>query len=216
LSTKRGLFIVFEGPDGGGKSYQLERVAKWLRGLGQDVVVTREPGGTDWGEGCRALLLGERRTNPLSELFLFASSRAAHVDEIIRPNIAQGRIVLCDRFSPSTVVYQGYGTGKVSIEDIITVDQVTCQGLKPDLCLVLWVDGTVSRTRTNKRVADGGEDNTFDYRPVAEDYQRFVAENPLQYPRVIVVDAKGRKKAVFRMVQTEIEKILPQRVGERG
>lgn len=213
LAQYPGLFIVFEGPDGGGKGTQLKRVAYWLRENGRKVVETREPGGTSWGEECRKLLFnGELNRTPLAEVFVFAAARAQHLDELVRPSVERGRIVLCDRFSPSTAVYQAYATGRVPIQDVVEVDRINCHGFKPDLCLVLWVDPATSRQRVTVRVANGGDENIFDQRQhVSEGYRRFVDENPFEYSGVALIDARPDEETVFAAVKAEIDKILPCR-----
>lgn len=215
LAAEPGLFIVFEGPDGCGKGTQLKRAARWLRGIGWEVKKTREPGGTPWGERCRQLLFDKQlRRVPLSEVFMFATARAEHLEELIIPNVEQGRVVLCDRFAPSTVVYQAYATDKVPIQDVVDVDRINCGGCKPDLCLVLWIDPKTSRQRLADRVKKGGEKNLFDKRQhISEGYLRFVEENPLDYPRVVEIDARPDVATVFAVVRSEIAKILPKMGG---
>src|SRR5262249_22685572 len=107
---KKGLFITFEGPEGSGKSTHIALLSAYLRGLVRQVLVTREPGGTEFSKGIRTLLLdGTDHVSPMAELFLYEADRAQHVHEIIVPALRQGKIVLCDRYTDSTIAYQGDG-----------------------------------------------------------------------------------------------------------
>ncbi len=135
------MFITFEGPEGSGKSTQLVLLAGWLRGLGQDVLTTREPGGTAIGDRVRAILLdptcGEMQAE--AEVLLFSAARAQHVGQVIQPHLARGGVVLCDRYADSTLAYQGYGRGL----DLATLGGITAfatGGLRPDLVVYLDID----------------------------------------------------------------------------
>ena len=146
--SKRGLFLVFEGIDGAGKSRQMDYTAEWLVAKGRAVTVTREPGGTAIGAKIRSLLLDPNNKNldPQTELFLYAADRAQHIQEIIMPDLNRGNIVLCDRFTLSTVAYQGYGRGldKTMIQEL---NRLATQGLEPDLTLVLDLEPQQARER---------------------------------------------------------------------
>jgi len=134
-----GFFVSFEGPEGGGKSTQIHRLASALAEPGYVVWTTREPGGTRLGELIRPILLGPRQQGNLSawaEALLFTAARAQLVNEVVRPRLLRGEVVLCDRFSDSTLAYQGYGRGL----DLDALEQLQAQatgGLKPDLTLLL-------------------------------------------------------------------------------
>lgn len=135
-----GRFIVFEGPEGAGKSTQLRLLAARLERAGVVPVVTREPGGTPTGEAIRALLLDPALAiGPLSEFLLYSASRAEHVDKLIRPALAAGQVVLCDRFVGSSVAYQGHGRG-LELALIAEVSRYATGGLAPDLTLLLDLD----------------------------------------------------------------------------
>jgi dTMP kinase len=144
----QGSFIVIEGPEGAGKSTQARRLATALRDRGHEVLVTHEPGGTATGEAIRAVLLDGRfgEMTPLTELFLVCASRAQHVAEVIRPGLAEGKVVVCDRFSPSTIVYQGYA-GKVPMATVVAADAAARQGLVPDLTVILDVPAEAGLAR---------------------------------------------------------------------
>ena len=159
--TERGRFLVLEGIDGCGKTTQIQHLRQWLpsSGLmpaGAELVVTREPGGTELGRGLRELLLhppGAAAPCSTAELLLYAADRAQHVQEQIRPALEAGHWVLSDRFSGSTAAYQGYGRG-LSLPLIEQLSQISCRGLQPDLTLLLDVPLAESLRRRGHRPAD--------------------------------------------------------------
>lgn len=130
--VQRGMFITFEGPEGGGKSTQVERFIKSLRELQYDVVQTREPGGTVISEKIRSILLDPNHhvMNHRTEMLLYAASRAQHVAEVIEPSLAQGKIVVCDRFIDASVAYQGYGLG-LPVDEILHVNSLATNRTAP-------------------------------------------------------------------------------------
>lgn len=159
--TERGRFFVLEGIDGCGKTTQIERLRHWLpaSGLmpaGAELLVTREPGGTELGLALRQLLLhppGAAEPCSTAELLLYAADRAQHVQERIRPALEAGHWVLSDRFHGSTAAYQGYGRG-LSLELIDQLSRIACRGLQPDLTLLLELPLQDSLRRRGHRVAD--------------------------------------------------------------
>lgn len=135
----RGVFITFEGPEGSGKSTHIRTLAERLRAAGRDVVTTREPGGTRLGEAIRGLLQHDTAADapvPRAETLLFCASRAQIVDQVIAPALARGAWVLCDRFSDSTLAYQGFGRG-CPLDELARLSRFACDGLTPDLTLLL-------------------------------------------------------------------------------
>ena len=148
----RGRFITFEGGEGCGKSTQVKRLAEALEASGREVVVTREPGGTRLAELVRSLLKDEREDPPCdrSELLLFLAARAQLVRNVIRPALAAGKWVVCDRFSDSTFAYQGYGRG-LPLDELRLMNGFACDGLTPDLTLLLDVRPEVARARMRRR-----------------------------------------------------------------
>src|SRR5579863_7603956 len=136
-----GIFITFEGIDGSGKTTQLRILSEHLRQTGREVVEAVEPGGTEIGRQIRAILLDGRNTHltPRAELLLYFASRAQNVEEVIRPALDAGKIVLCDRFTDSTLVYQGCGRG-LGADVVMTLHQLACQGLDPDLTVFVDID----------------------------------------------------------------------------
>ena len=135
------MFISLEGPEGSGKSSQLPLLAEYIESLGYSVVRTREPGGTKIGDQIREVLvrMDNENLHPRSEILLFLAARAQLVEELIKPRLAEGKVILCDRFGDSTLAYQGYGHG-LDLDKLRTMLQFATNGLKPDLTILLDVD----------------------------------------------------------------------------
>jgi dTMP kinase len=176
----QGIFITFEGLDGCGKSTQLEKLAAYLRERKLDVISTREPGGTVFGDRIRAILL-DSRTHGLdthAELALMFASRAQHIHEVVLPALHAGKIVLCDRFTDSSEAYQGGGR-ELGSEPVLALHRVLCGGLQPDLTILMDSDvaGSVARARRRNQ-AQAGEQNK------ASDEGRFERENQGFFERV--------------------------------
>jgi dTMP kinase len=175
----RGKFITFEGLDGSGKSTQLEKLARFLRAHGLSVTVTREPGGTGTGEKIREVLLHSATAglSPLTEMALMFASRAQHIHEVILPALAEGRIVLCDRFTDSTEAYQGGGR-KLGSKPVLQLHEILCGNLHPDLTILLdnEVAFSVERARRRNRKHKPGR--------LEKDENRFEQENRAFFGRV--------------------------------
>src|SRR5579863_2725971 len=148
----RGVFLTFEGPEGSGKSTQLRMLGARLREAGRDVLETAEPGGTPIGMQIRRVLLdaANQELRPTTELLLMFAARAQNVEEWILPALSQGRVVLCDRFTDSTLVYQGVARG-LGAEVVYEVDRIACRGLTPDLTLVIDIDTATGLARARHR-----------------------------------------------------------------
>jgi dTMP kinase len=155
-----GKFITFEGPDGSGKTTQIRRLAEWLGAQGADVLLTREPGGTEISEQIRAVLhdLKNKAMQPRAEILLYSAARAQLVAEKIRPHLAKGGIVLSDRYADSTLAYQGYGHG-LELEALRLITAFATDRLRPDLTLLFDVD---AETGLRRRQSGGGEWNRLD------------------------------------------------------
>jgi dTMP kinase len=186
----RGTFVTFEGAEGVGKSTQLARAAEHLRARGVDPLVTREPGGTPLAEKLRALVLepGHAPVGATAELLIMFAARASHVEEVIRPALAEGRCVLCDRFTDATEAYQGAGRG-VEAAWIRTLAGIAHPGLAPDLTIVFDVPPSVASARLAGRGAGQdrieSEDAAF-FERVRRAYLAIAAREPR---RVRIVDA---------------------------
>lgn len=190
----RGLFITLEGIDGSGKSTQRELLARELRRRGLDIVVTREPGGTAIGESIRHLMVSDATEHiaPTTELLLYVAARAQHVEELIRPSLEAGRIVISDRYTDSTVAFQGYGRGlnQTMIEEL---NDFATQGLRPDLTIVFDVDPELARTRQGSRPIGGllgafDEQHSEFHDRMRDGYSRMAQQEP---SRIRIVDASG-------------------------
>ena len=188
----RGLFISFEGLDGSGKTTQMRRLAKRLRARGHVVLETVEPGGTEIGGKIRQVLLdaANQELSPTAELLLYFASRAQNVDERIGPALRRGEIVLADRFTDSTLVYQGCGRG-LGAETVLALDRVACPGLKPDLTLLVDVDveTSLARARARNAAQPAGETRMDEqslefHRKVYEAYQALAAGEPERIRRI--------------------------------
>jgi len=202
---KRGRFITFEGIDGSGKSTQMQLLAERLRAEGQDVFEAVEPGGTAIGRQIRRILLdaSNQDLRPAAELLLYFASRAQNVDECILPALAAGKIVLCDRFTDSTLAYQGYARG-LGEEAVLALDRIACRGLTPDLTLLIDVDVECGLARARKRNARGDaaetrmDDQSVEFhRKVREAYLALAKQHA---DRFRIIDGRGTPEAIAERV----------------
>ncbi|MBQ0031553.1 MAG: dTMP kinase [bacterium] len=201
----RGKFITFEGGEGCGKSTQVRRLKEMLEREGVEVVLTREPGGTWLSEEIRRLIKDQMTDAPCdrSELLLFLAARAQLVRNVIRPALEQGKWVVSDRFSDSTLAYQGYGRG-LPLDDLRRMNDFACEGLKPDLTLLLEVSPETSSARMRKRVASTNTTADRLERAGAEFHARlqagFTALAKAEPERIVTVDANGTPDEVWELV----------------
>ena len=196
----RGFFITFEGGEGAGKSTQITRLAEKLRERGRSVVVTREPGGSPGAEAVRHVLLSGAAEpyGPVMEAMLFAAARSDHVEQVIRPGVERGAIVLCDRFLDSSRVYQGVGSG-LDASFMARLEEVAINGMMPDLTLILDIDPEEGLRRATARrgeeqVADRYEKETLEiHRRRREAYLAIARKEP---DRCVVIDSGRREEEV--------------------
>jgi dTMP kinase len=209
---RRGRFIVLDGPDGCGKTTQLGRLDEALRARGAHTVRLREPGGTAAGEAIRGLLLDRRelRLTPIVETLLFEAARAQLTFEVIRPALARGAWVLCDRFDLSTTVYQGCagGVGEAAVEKL---SRQATGGLRPDLYLVLWAPPPTIAQRRRARTLPGldrmeAKGRLFLAR-VAAAYRRLARARPRRFQ---LVEARGTVEEVHERVMRSVERLWPR------
>ena len=202
---KKGLFITVEGADGCGKTTQLNLIAQYLRDMGADVLLTREPGGAQLGLELREILLHyDGFVSSKCESFLFFADRAQHVDTVIKPAIQQGKIVVCDRYTDSTVAYQGYGKG-VDISQIQYLNNLATDSLQPDLTIVFDVDSEIAQQRVGAQ-KDRLESEGIDFHArVRNGYLQIAKSEPL---RVKVVDANPPVDVVFESVKSIIDDFI--------
>ena len=199
------MFITLEGPEGSGKSSQLPDLAEFLRGQGWDVLTTREPGGTPIGDQIRQILmrLDNQELHPRTEILLFLASRAQLVEQVIKPALREGKLVLCDRFGDSTLAYQGYGHG-LNLDTLRTMLDFATDKLKPDLTLLLDVDVETGLQRKRKE----DEWNRLDayalafHQRVREGYHELCRQEPERWR---VIDAAAPVEIVTAKMMAELE-----------
>jgi dTMP kinase len=204
-----GFFISFEGPEGGGKSTQIHRLAAALAEQGYAVWTTREPGGTRVGEMIRPILLSQQqaRMTPWSEALLFTAARAQHVEEVIRPRLARGELVLCDRYTDSTLAYQGYGRG-LDLDTLRRLQSQATGGLQPDLTMLLNLPIETGLSRIPRPAQDrlDRETATFHQR-VRDGYQEMAAADPRRWREV---DAAADQDQVAARILVLVSEALAQ------
>ena len=203
-------FITFEGLDGSGKSTHLRRAAEWLRGRGRDVLCTHEPGGTPLGDAIRGLFLDPSwdRVEPVVEALLVFASRRQHLDEVIEPALAAGTCVLCDRFTDSSLAYQGAARG-LSRPWLEEIDRLATGGRRPDHTLLFDLPAETARERgqSPKRRRRAGGLDRFDaldlafYRKVREGYLELARGAP---ERIRIIDSSGGVEATWSQVEAAL------------
>jgi dTMP kinase len=206
------MFITLEGPDGGGKTSQAVRLSEFLRREGYRVWLTREPGGTEIGDQVRAILnrLDNSEMNPRTETLLFLAARAQLVDQVIRKQLEQGVIVICDRYADSTLAYQGYGHQN-DLTQIQSLIDFATGGLKPDLTMLLDLDVEMGLERR----AQDGDWNRLDaydlefHRRVRVGYHRLAQAEPARW---VTIDASQPTE----MVQAAIQQVVLEGLGEKN
>jgi dTMP kinase len=211
------MFVTFEGPDGSGKTTQINLLAEHLRRAGRSVLTTREPGGTRIGDGIRQLLLDMAHTemHARAETLLFNAARVQLIEEVIRPALTAGAIVLCDRFADSTLAYQGYGHQQ-DIAELERLIEYATGGLRPDLTVYLDLPPSEG-IRRNRGQADG-EWNRLDaqelsfYQRVEAGYRQLIAQEPARW---IAIDAARSREEVRQDVVRAVQNKLPALVANR-
>jgi dTMP kinase len=206
---RRGRFITFEGLDGCGKSTQLNRLAEVLRAEGIDLIVTRQPGGTPIGEKIRAVLLDSRTQglDPLAELALMFAARSQLLEEVVNPALAEGKWVLCDRFTDSSEAYQGGGR-QLGSEAVLTLHRVLCRGMQPDLTILMDSDVAASVARARRRNKEAvnaaqGDENRFEKENRAffsRVHDKYLEIAKRDSNRVVVVDARKSADATHPQI----------------
>lgn len=203
------MFITLEGPEGSGKTSQAAALAKYLGRMGILVLCTREPGGTSIGEQIREVLHDLKNTamQPRTELLLFQASRAQLVEQVIRPHLLAGGVVLCDRYADSTLAYQGYGHRLFELEQVRRIIEFATGGLKPDLTLLL----DIAAEQGLGRKTAGGEWNRLDayqvefHQRVRQGYLEMARAEPARW---VVIDAAQP----FGKVQRQIRQVVMDRL----
>jgi dTMP kinase len=210
-----GLFVTFEGVEGCGKTTQAELLRLNLEKEGYRVVLTREPGGTKVGERIREVLLDNRikGMEPLTELFLYLASRAQHVQELIRPALRDGAIVICDRFADASLAYQGAGRG-IGTSRVLTLNETATLGLVPDYTVLLDLPVELGLKRMSARVEGRGQQDRIEQEEM--DFHVRVREAYLALARkfscrVEVFDGTRSKEELAQEILSRVKKILSRR-----
>ncbi|RFB95560.1 dTMP kinase [Rhizobium leguminosarum bv. trifolii] len=215
MSSGAGLFVTFEGGEGAGKSTQIRRLAEALKGEGHDVLVTREPGGSPGAEAVRHVLLSgaAEAFGTRMEAILFAAARNDHVEEVIRPALAAGRIVLCDRFMDSSRVYQGV-TGNLEPDFIETLQRIAINGVMPDCTVILDIPAKIGLERAQKRAAADAPDRFEKERLETHEKRReaFLDIAAREPERCHVINAMQSEEAIAAEIQAIVQQQL-SRVG---
>lgn len=211
MAKQRGKFITFEGLDGVGKSTQIENLARWLSERGIDAVITPEPGGTALGQKLRTVLLSSRTSglSPLAELALLFADRAQHIDELILPALHRGQWVLCDRFTDSSVAYQGGGR-ELGSAMVWQLHKILCRDLQPDLTILMLSNPAASVARARRR-------NLKRSRRSRDDENRFEQENRAFYQRVhdayLAIAERDPQRVVKVDAKEPVAKVCKKIVG---
>ena len=208
------LFITFEGIEGSGKSTQIRHLFEFLRGRDLEVLMTREPGGTLAGEKVRGILLDPmmRGLIPRAELFLYAAARIQHIEEIIQPALAAGKVVLCDRFVDATVAYQGYGR-EIPLSEVKVVNSLAALDLKPDLTFLLDLPVEAGLKRARERNEADASSATSRFEQEDLDFHGRVREGYLAIaaadrPRVKIIPADQPVERVAKQIQAVASRAL--------
>jgi dTMP kinase len=213
-TTRRGLFITLEGPDGSGKSTQAHLLAERLRREGRQVLETVEPGGTPIGQQIRGILLNPANQDlvPTAELLLMFAARAQNVEQWILPALEQGRIVVCDRFTDSSLAYQGAARG-LGAGTVLAVDRIACHGLVPDLTLCIDIDTEtgLARAHSRNRVDTGKNESRLDeqsiefHRKARDAYHELAKSQPKRFH---LIDGNDTPEAVAENVWKQVAPLL--------
>lgn len=204
---KKGYFITFEGADGCGKTTQTKLVQEYLKAKGYEVIWTREPGSKGLGQNIRELLLHyDGEVAPRCEAFLFLADRSQHIEHLIKPAVKEGKIVICDRHTDSTIAYQGYGRGE-DIEQLTYLNNLATNGMKPDLTLVFDVSTETAQQRVGDE-KDRMESAGIEFhKKVRSGYIEIAQKDP---KRVKIVNANNSIEEVFTETKKFIDELIKQ------
>ena len=223
MPPARGIFITFEGVDGCGKTTQLGRLRETFTRRGMDVIATREPGGSAIGDSIRSILL-DSRTSGLSsfcELALMFADRAQHIEEVIKPALLAGKIVLCDRYTDSTEAYQGYGR-ELGSQLVLSLHRELCHDLWPDLTLLIdsSLEASIARARKLNQRSDSSEgrfesEGQAFFRRVHEGFQRIAERETARVVRVRADTIQGVEEEILKTVERKLPQLANRTVVSR-
>ncbi len=202
----KGIFITLEGPDGSGKSTQINLLKKHFNQVGRDVILTREPGGTIISEKIREVILDNDHTEMgyVTEALLYAAARAQHVEEVIIPALTEGKIIICDRFVDSSYVYQGIGRG---LGDVVkTINDIAIKGYMPDITFLFKLDPAVGKSRITSN-------DRLDMESIAyheKVYQAYIELEKIDPTRIKAIDASKSIEEVHQQIITYIDTLISQ------
>jgi dTMP kinase len=208
----KGIFISFEGPDGSGKTTQIRLLADYLTEKGYPVVMTREPGGTRISEDIRKIILDpdNKEMDDMTEALLYAAARAQHVEQLIRPAVEEGKIVLTDRFMDSSIAYQGYGRDLG--DKIRIINEYAVNGMHPDLTFFLDLSAEDGIARAGKREKlDRLEQESLDFHRKV--YEGYIQLSHIYKDRYVMIDASRSIDEIFEEISTKLEKYISERDG---
>lgn len=204
------LFITFEGGEGSGKSVQARALYRRLSKLAIPALLTHEPGGTSLGEKLTRCLKWTEGTDisPLTELLLFNASRAQLIEKVIRPSLAEGKTVICDRYADSTIAYQSYGRG-LDLKMVAAINNTATQGLKPDLTVLLDIpaEAGLARKRAKKQDRFEQEETAFHQR-VREGYLKLATDDQKRW---LVIDASQSKTQIGEIIWQRVRQLISER-----
>lgn len=206
---KSGLFITLEGPDGSGKSTQIEYLKAYFQRRGLPCVFTREPGGTPIGEKLRGIILDKdnKEMCSMTEALLYAACRAQHVEELIKPALSEGKIVVCDRFIDSSIAYQGYG--RALGDSVRIINELAVSSCMPDLTFLMELAPAIGKARIDAESQDRLEQEKIEFHNrVYEGYKEIAGFYP---ERFVEIDAGKEKEAIRDEVLSHIETLLESR-----
>jgi dTMP kinase len=212
-TSRRGVFITFEGLDGSGKSTQMRLLSERLKTAGFDVFESVEPGGSPIGQQIRRILLHEDNTElaPTTELLLMFAARAQNVDQRILPALSQGKVVLSDRWTDSTIAYQGYGRG-LGADVVLDVDRIACRGLVPNLTICIDIDPLIGLARARARASEKQDIETrleqeelAFFRRVRDGYAQLANDEPRRFR---MIDGDRSPEAIASDVWAAVESVL--------
>lgn len=203
---KSGIFITMEGPDGSGKSTQIQAIKKFFEQRGEKIIITREPGGTPISEKIRELLLDRANSemDPMAEALLYAAGRAQHVAEVIKPALEQGIHVICDRFVDSSIAYQGYG--RELGDSVAVINAYAIRDCMPDITFLMKLNPEIGKSRIDSEKQDRIESEKIDFHNrVFKGYETLETEFP---ERIISIDATGNIDEISEQIIMHLEGIL--------